>query len=503
MTNASQASYDELPYQSFPVAQTHPDRLATLGRLFGLAPTPIERCRVLEIGCSSGGNLIPVAATLPHSEFVGVDFSEVEIHHGKADVATLSLANVRLLQMDMKDFGDDFGTFDYIVAHGVYSWVSNEVQDKLLRICARQLSPSGIAYVSYNTLPGWRMRGAVREAMRYHTRQFSDAKTRVPQARAMLDFLAESLQGNTSAYGVMLREEAQRVRQQPDFYIFHEYLEEVNEPLYFHEFIERAASHELRYLAEADFKNMLAGDLAPQVVQTLSRIAPDLLQREQFMDFLRNQTFRKTLLVREGAPLTRKLSPERLFGLHISTRAQPVREAPDEGSTAAEDFRAPDGSGLTTQRPLTKAAMMALAHNSPAAIAFDELCALANARLGARDAVTTDQRDGLASDLLQCFAAGVVELHSAPSPFVIDAGARPEASAVVRLQASRGAQVTNLRHELVNLNEDARRLLGMLDGSRTREEIAAIVWPGESAEAALAKLRPALSQIARQAFLVR
>src|SRR6266478_9537585 len=201
MTDALQASYDELAYQTFPFAQTHPDRLATLGWLFGLTPAPIERCRVLEIGCSSGGNLIPVAATLPQSEFVGVDFSAGEIDDGKADVAALHLGNVRLLQMDINDFGETFGTFDYIVAHGVYSWVSNDVQDKLLAICARQLSPGGIAYVSYNTLPGWRMRGAVREAMRYHTRQFSDAKTRVAQARAMLDFLAESLQGDTSAYG--------------------------------------------------------------------------------------------------------------------------------------------------------------------------------------------------------------------------------------------------------------------------------------------------------------
>ena len=86
---------------------------------------------------------------------------------------------------------------------------------------------------------------------------------------------------------------------------------------------------------------------------------------------------------------------------------------------------------------------------------------------------------------------------------MIEAGARPEASAVVRLQASRGTQVTNLRHEVVKLNEYVHRLIGTLDGSRTQQEIAAIVWPGESAEAALAKLRPALSQIARQALLVR
>ena len=184
MTATLQKSYDDFPYQTLPFAQTHPDRLATLAWLFGLEPTPIERCRVLELGCSSGGNLIPMAVTLPHSEFIGIDFSAVEIRQGAADVAASSLANVRLLQMDLRDFGDAFGSFDYVVAHGLYSWAPNEVQEKVLEICARQLGAKGVAYISYNTLPGWRLGAAVRDAMRYHTRQFTDPKIRVQQARA-------------------------------------------------------------------------------------------------------------------------------------------------------------------------------------------------------------------------------------------------------------------------------------------------------------------------------
>ncbi|TMH65814.1 MAG: methyltransferase domain-containing protein, partial [Betaproteobacteria bacterium] len=426
MTATLPTSYDEFPYKTVPFAQTHPDRLATLAWLFGLEPTPIQRCRLLELGCSSGGNLIPMAATLPQSEFIGIDFSAVQISQGAADVAALGLANVRLLQMDLRDFGEVFGSFDYIVAHGVYSWVPNDVQEKMLDICARQLSPSGVAYISYNTLPGWRLRGAVRDVMCYHARQFTDPKTRVQQARAMLNFLAESQQGNTSAYGAMLREEAQNVRRQPDFYILHDYLEEVNEPLYFHQFMERATRHGLRYLAEANFRSMLAGDLAPQVQQTLSSIAPDLLQREQFMDFLRNQTFRETLLVHQAAVPTRKLSPERVFPLHIATRARSVRDEPDERSAATEEFRAPDGSHLATQRPLTKAAMMVLAQASPATKGFEELCRLANARLGSAAPVAVDHQRALASDLLQCFTAGVVELHAVASPFTVEPGTRPE-----------------------------------------------------------------------------
>ena len=503
MTSALQASYDEFPYQSLPFAQSHPDRLATLGWLFGMAPTPIDRCKVLEIGCSAGGNLIPLAATLPHSEFTGIDFSRVQIAEGAAQIAALQLSNVRLLEMDLRAVGDNFGSFDYVIAHGVLSWVPQDVQEKLFAVCKAHLAPNGIAYISYNTLPGWSTRGAIRDAMQYHTRRFTDPKTRVLQARALLDFFAESLQNDASAYGATLRDEALRLRQQPDFYIFHDHLEEVNLPMYFHEFMARATRHGLRYLAEADFRTMLTHDLAPPVAQTLAHLAPDLLQREQMLDFLRNQAFRQTLLVHEAAPLNRRLSPERLFSLHIVTRAAPVSATPDFASAATEEFRTPEGAMLTAHRSATKAAMLVLAERSPRACAFDELCALAQARLGGQGTLSGEDRDALASDLLQCYAAGVVELQFAASPFVIDPGAQPEASRVARWQAPRGTQVTNMRHEFITLDDDARCLIALLDGSRGASELAALAWPGEASGTASDKLRSTLTQFARQALLIR
>ena len=502
MMSKLHASYEELPYPDFSFPQTHPDRLATVGRMFGLAPAPVEHCRVLELGCASGGNVIPLAITLPQSEFVGIDFSATAIARGVADIAALQLTNVRLLQMDIRDFGEAFGVFDYIIAHGVYSWVPADVQERVLAICAQQLAQGGIAYVSYNTLPGWHTRGAVRDAMRYHAGQFIDAKTRVQQARAMLDFLAESLNGTASVYGAMLLQEAQRIRREPDAYIFHEHLEEVNEPVYFHEFIAHAARHGLRYLADADIRYMLTGDLPPRVAEMLSGIAPGLLQREQFLDFLRNQTFRRTLLTREAAPLSRKLSHERIFGLHIATRARPANASPDVDSPSPESFRTPDGGTLTTGRPLTKAAMMTLVQNSPVTIGFDDLCGMARVRLGAHATWSDDDRNALASDLLQSFAAGVVELHSLPSPFVVEPGAQPKASAFARLQAGRGAQVANLRHEWITLDDDARVLLPLLTGSRGAQEIATLAWPGLPALAAHEQLQQALSRLARQALLI-
>ena len=503
MTSALLDSYEELPYPNFSFPHTYPERLATIGLLFGLASPPVDRCRVLELGCAAGGNLIPMAVTLPHSEFVGIDFSATAINRGVADIAALALTNVRLFPMDIREFGDAFGTFDYIIAHGVYSWVPADVRESMLAICAQRLAPNGIAYVSYNTFPGWHARGAVRDAMRYHTRQFTDARTKVQQARAMLDFLAQSLDGTSSPYSGMLLAEAQGIRQQPDAYIYHDHLEQVNEPVYFHEFVAHAARHGLRYLAEAEFGTMLGGELSPQVGQMLAKIAPDLLRREQFLDFLRNQTFRRTLLTHDSATLTRKVSPERIFGLRVSTYAQPVNPSPDEASSAPETFRTTMGGALTTGVSLTKAAMMVLVQHSPKAIGFEELCGLAQSRLGAPHSAGIDDRNALASGLLQAYSAGVVGLHSTPSPFIIDPGAQPEVSALARLQAGRSTQVTNLRHEWITLDDDARRLLALLNGGRSRQEIASLVWPDVSAQAALEKLPPVLSRLAHQAFLIR
>jgi methyltransferase-like protein/predicted O-methyltransferase YrrM len=502
MSAELQQSYDTFPYQSFSFPQSHPDRLATIGQLFGMTPTPIARSRVLEFGCASGGNLIPMAATLPDAEFVGIDLSPVQIRQGVADVDALGLSNIQMLATNIMDFGEDFGVFDYIIAHGVYSWVPNDVQERMLAICARQLSPSGIAYISYNTLPGWRMRAVVRDAMTYHTRRLADPIQRVAQSRAMLEFLAEALKGDASAYGSVLKQEAEQLRTKDDYYILHDHLEAVNEPLYFYQFMERAARHGLNYLGEADFVTMLGSELAPSVVQTLAKVAPDVLSREQYMDFLRARTFRQTLLVRNDVELTRKLSPLRVMALRVASWAEPVG-SPDLQADTAANFRTSENREIRVAARVTKAALLALAEKWPLAIPFDELVSIARARLGTPGEVSEDERKQVASDMLQCYAAGIVELRHAPSPFVIEPGERPEASAVARLHAARGTRATSLRHEPGTIGEDTRPMFMLLDGSRTRGEIARACFPGRDAAGSRRDIDSALARLARLALLVR
>ena len=173
-----------------------------------MQPTSIYKARVLEIGCCDGGNLIPMAMSLPGSEFVGIDLTEPDIADAREAAAALNVANVQFHVMDLTELPGPLGQFDYIVCHGLYSWVPLDVREKMLEVIAASLTPTGIAYVSYNTYPGWHLRGVVREMLGYHVRPFREPRLRVGQARAFLDFLARSVRDPDSVYGRLLKKEA-------------------------------------------------------------------------------------------------------------------------------------------------------------------------------------------------------------------------------------------------------------------------------------------------------
>ncbi|MCA9195015.1 MAG: class I SAM-dependent methyltransferase [Planctomycetales bacterium] len=157
------STYDQIPYPSLPIQRTHPSHLAAVARLFGMLPTSPKNCRVLELGCAAGNNLLLLASHYPKSEFVGVDSSVTQIEEGLAAVNELRLENISLEAMDLLDIDESFGAFDYVICHGVFSWVPHSTQTGILEIGRRCLAPNGVFFISYNTYPGWHMRRAVRD----------------------------------------------------------------------------------------------------------------------------------------------------------------------------------------------------------------------------------------------------------------------------------------------------------------------------------------------------
>src|SRR5207302_3295163 len=132
----------------------------------------------------------PMAMTLPGAEFTGIDLAALPVERGQRMIADLRLQNLRLLQMDLLQVDSSFGTFDYIIAHGLYAWTPPAVRDKILAIASENLSPQGVAFVSYNAHPGGHLRRLFRDVMMCHAGQFEDPEEKVAQARAMLQLLA-------------------------------------------------------------------------------------------------------------------------------------------------------------------------------------------------------------------------------------------------------------------------------------------------------------------------
>lgn len=475
-------SYDLVPYPSAPKPEAHPDRLATIARLFGLTTPPVTRCRVLDVGCGDGATLIPLAYQLPDSEFVGLDLAARHIAAAQGAAAELGLKNISFRVMNLLDAGPELGLFDYIISYGVYSWTPPEVRDKLLAICQEHLAPNGVAYVSYNTYPGWHMIRMIREMLLYHTRHLSDPAQKAVQARALLDFLVEASPvlahrlATNQAYSLILADERSFLRQQPDAYLLHDLLEEINEPVYFHQFVEHAERHGLRYLGEATLSTMLANHFMPsQIAEPLQEMATTGLAMEQYMDFLRNRTFRQTLLCHKDVVLDRDLKPERLAGLYTASPAHFEEEKVEIHSAAEAKFTAPNEASISVELPINKAALLILTRVWPQAISFEELILAARSLLNPAappvySAASLDRdAEQIGATLLTAYALNLVELRTSPPPLVAEPSEYPQASALARRQIRQGQAVTNQRHEVIILSDDlSRHVLPYLDGQHNR-----------------------------------
>lgn len=451
--------YDDMPYESLPFSQTHPERLAALARLYGLAAPDPRTARVLELGCAAGGNLLPLAVQFPRADLVGVDSSSRQIADGQQVVDALGLANVRLVAAGIETIDSTWGEFDYILCHGVYSWVPPAIQDSILAVCRARLRPEGVAYVSYNTLPGWRMRGAIRDLMREHALQFELPTEQVTQARAMLDFLAQAAQVADPAYKALLQQELNQLTRAPDSYIFHEHLEAVNEPVYFREFVARAEAHGLAFVTESDFAGMLGNDLPAEVASTIERLAPGIVRQQQLLDFVRNRSFRQSLLVHDERAIDRTNLLARIEQLWLASPLQPQ----GAGAQGGERFAAPHGPSVTSSAALTVAALHVLAAHWPLPLPWQTLLAQATQRVAT--APDAQALHTLRVDLLNCYAGHLLDLHTGPGACTRTVSVQPVASPLARYQAGRGLPVTTLRHLHLTLDEPARALLSWLDGS--------------------------------------
>lgn len=471
--------YDETPYPSAAFGQTHPNRLAAMARLLGIAAKDPSKARVLELGCADGSNLLPMAAHFPEATFVGIDASRVQVNAGQQTLAAVGLKNVELRHQDILEFPATEGKFDYIIAHGVYSWVPNAVREKILAICSEHLTETGVAYISYNAYPGWNMRRSLRDMMLYHVRGFTDGKAKVQQARALLAFLAESVPADNNAYGMLLKTELAFMGNQSDNYLLHDILGDENTPFYFHEFVGQAAKHGLQYLAEPSVAEMLAANFPEKVQQTLAQLNKQIIAQEQYMDFLRNRSFRQTLLCRSNVVVRRALQPALLKEFSFRSLLIRATGTVELVPGVPVNFIAASGAQIAATDTFVKALLLALIETKGvAAIGYAALLERSRERSRAfvgEAGADRDQMDEntLQNNLMSLLAKGFVEIHAEPIAVRTDVPAKPEVSALARHQALNARVITNRIHQSVPADLLSRYIIAACDGTRTQDEILA------------------------------
>ncbi len=384
------SSYNTIPYESLPIPYTYLPHLAGLGRLYGLNTADPEHCRVLDIGCAEGNNIIPMAWHLPNSEFVGIDLSEVQIKTGLKLIDSLSLTNIQLYYDDISKlktshYESRYKKFDYIILHGVFSWVSPELQKVILDTVQSLLNPNGLIYISYNTYPGWHAQMVLRDAMMLHCGGGKSPEQTIKKIPNTLHYFKRFFKAADNEFSHYNTKRLSALEQHSDSYLYHEFLETHNNPLYVTDFIQKANNSGLQYLSDAllAFDNtLILGHQRNALLNEINEansVKNHRFKKLQYMDFMINQRFRRSLLCHDDEDIRNEFAPEHMVGLsyrgnlsHKNRKksAQLNNEVPCK---FYQDLQQDKKTYIKISHPVSKAAIQILADTYPSSIDYMDL----------------------------------------------------------------------------------------------------------------------------------
>lgn len=456
-------TYNHYPYPSYAYAEMHPDRLAMVARLFGLTPASLHTCRILEIGCGRGGHLLPIAEAFPQAKLVGIDPSEDAIAEAQAHAEALGADNLTFRVQGAEDLDPERdGPFDYILCHGVWSWVPELIRDAILRACTRTLAPDGIIAISYNVLPGWHEAGALRALLRFAIDPDASPEAQVIAARQQLDLLVRTTEETGDTRHAFLAAEARRLSASPNAYLYYEYLADENTPEWFQDFVRKASRYDLRYLGNGDLQTMWVPGQPEPVAQAMSACS-NIIEAQQTLDLLRNCRFRTTFLCRAHHAPNMNLTPERLWPLAFRANfiGDPATSAPLDETTFVRIAR-PDGLTADVCGVALRSALSALLGAAPRALDWNILRALID---------DPESHGPVAEGLMRLAFSGFIYLHTHTPTIAHTLSDRPTASRTARLLAAQQNILANQWHVARPLTEPQRQALMLLDGEHTTEDL--------------------------------
>jgi SAM-dependent methyltransferase len=463
----TESAYDEVPYQGATIAHTAPEHLALASRFFGGPAPPLRGARVLELGCGMGRNLIGLAFHRPQMVFLGVDRSASYIAHAEATSRELGIDNVRWLAGDFLTLGLDAEPFDYVIVHGVLSWVPDATKHALLAVIANSLAPDGVAQVSFNAMPGWGLRRLMRTVLQRETgsmtQRVAGAQRRAARLRGMLG-------EPESVFQALIAHELDVVERAAPWYLAHDHLAVVNDPLWFRDFAALIEEHDLAYLGDA----MVGSPEGSQFEALRGAMGDDgasLVEVEETIDLLGGRFMRGALLTRKDAP---RSPPDRLALIEachvascLSRQSDPFEIAPG----VEERFEGLNGYEIGVSDPLTKMALLILGTQWPRGVRMPVLIERARAMLG-EHGLEGEAADELIDAITTLFGVGQIDLRLVEPtwPAVDLAAARPNGLTSWEL-ASGFELLTSPLHVPIAFDADARAALE--DGREVDEEVVA------------------------------
>lgn len=294
-------SYEELLYKSKPFSFSVPVFLQSVSTLLGLNVADSKNCSFLELGSSFGGNMISQALFNPESKFVGIDLSEEQVKIGNEIIEYIGLDNIKLYAKNILDIDEDFGKFDYITTHGVYSWVPDNVKDKILEIFKNNLNENGIGYVSYNTYPGWKKGSLLREMMVYANKYYENLPLieKVERSKVIINEILDLSLTTTDSVEdkKSFKIFTDKVFEKDNYYLAHEYLEIFNDPLYLHEFVDSVRNKGLEYVSDVNLRLSFISQYSDDFIKKIKELTlGDRIIKEQCIDYIFYTNFRKSLV---------------------------------------------------------------------------------------------------------------------------------------------------------------------------------------------------------------
>jgi len=463
--------YNEVFFESRPSPERHVTRLSTLAHLCGLKSPLASQARVLEIGCSTGANLIPMACAFPKSTFVGFDISSPQIEAAKGDSEVLQLKNIKFMVGDVRQ--DDLLSekFDYIICHGVLSWVDPGIQGALLDFVSKHLTSEGVCYLSFNSLPGYKTREILWNAIAPIREMSSPPEQKILKAKELLRSMVAVLVDAHRPYGMQLKEEIERNLERSDGFFVHELLNPFCSAVTLSDLKSQLSKQQLYYLCDSlPLRSPGTWSSFPELEQKVGAVLREFKDQEQIADYLFPHSFRGALVsLKAGKPLLRdKL--ELLEELKLCSPLIPLEEQPDIFSNETVTFCSPTEQTFDENDILVKSALLVLRGTWPRPIPFKELLSSALDLAGLKKPAD-GQLALLKITLAHYFQGNHLELFREGYPNQIHPSEQPEVLSFARLQVLRQDWVTTLRHESLPVDQFDRHLIPLLTGSNSRASV--------------------------------